>query len=380
MLAINPVSDIGYVAPVNTVAPAITGTTTEGSALTCSNGTWTGTATITFTRAWRKNGVPNGSTGAQYTVAHGDIGATIDCVVTADNGAVGTVDATSNGVVGTTANPVNTVAPVISGSAPSGSTLTSTTGTWTGSATIVFSYQWKRGVTNVGTNSNTYVTQVADEGSAMTCVVTGTNAGTPASATSNSISVTTPFAAAEWASAGGGTLSNSNKTVTFSADLTPTRSGSAKASGAGIFYIEGTYSGLTDQAYIGLIKDDVAMSNNTLGEFGNEVCLFNGAGTGSVYRNGSFVAGGASVPTFVSGDVVGMVLDFNTGFVTWVVNGDTAGAYTRSFGSTAGSSVVAVSPNTGAGAGGAFVMNFGDSAFAYPAMPAFYSATAGLPA
>lgn len=92
------VADAAYVPPVNTVAPAITGSAAVGSLLTCSNGTWTGTASISFTKAWRKNGVPNGSTGNTYTTVIGDIGADIDCVVTADNGAPGTVNATSNSV------------------------------------------------------------------------------------------------------------------------------------------------------------------------------------------------------------------------------------------------------------------------------------------
>jgi hypothetical protein len=39
-------------APVNTVAPAVTGTTTEGSTLSTTDGTWTGTPTISFTYQW----------------------------------------------------------------------------------------------------------------------------------------------------------------------------------------------------------------------------------------------------------------------------------------------------------------------------------------
>ena len=85
--------------------------------------------------------------------------------------------------------PVNTVAPVISGTAVVGQTLSSTTGTWTGAAPITYSYQWKRGVTNVGTNATTYTLVAADAGQSITCVVTGTNAAGSANATSNALTV-----------------------------------------------------------------------------------------------------------------------------------------------------------------------------------------------
>ena len=83
--------------------------------------------------------------------------------------------------------PVNTVAPVISGTPTAGQTLTSTTGTWTGTAPITYAYQWKRGVTNVGTNASTYVLVTGDIGADITCVVTATNAAGSADATSNSL-------------------------------------------------------------------------------------------------------------------------------------------------------------------------------------------------
>ena len=75
------------------------------------------------------------------------------------------------------AAPGNSVAPTIAGPALAPATLTVTnTGTWSGSPT--FSYQWKRGTTNVGTNSPSYgTTNPADVGSTITCVLTGSNAG-----------------------------------------------------------------------------------------------------------------------------------------------------------------------------------------------------------
>jgi hypothetical protein len=85
--------------------------------------------------------------------------------------------------------PVNTAVPVISGAPIIGQILTSTTGTWTGTAPITYSYQWKRGVTNIGTNASTYTVVTADAGQVITCQVTATNIAGSASATSTSITV-----------------------------------------------------------------------------------------------------------------------------------------------------------------------------------------------
>ena len=73
-------------------------------------------------------------------------------------------------IIGATATaPVNTVAPLVSGSPYVGDLLTTTDGTWTGSPTS-YSYQWKRGATNIGTNANTYTLVSADANTNITCV------------------------------------------------------------------------------------------------------------------------------------------------------------------------------------------------------------------
>jgi hypothetical protein len=86
-----------------------------------------------------------------------------------------------------TSAPVNTVAPVVSGTATFGQTLSSTTGTWTGIPTPTFTYQWQRVTTNIsGATSSTYVLVAADVGSTIRCVVTATNSTAAVSANSNS--------------------------------------------------------------------------------------------------------------------------------------------------------------------------------------------------
>lgn len=63
-----------------------------------------------------------------------------------------------------TGQPVNTVLPVISDTTPTvEDVLTVTTGTWTGTATIVYTYQWYRGTTEIaGATANTYTVVEAD--------------------------------------------------------------------------------------------------------------------------------------------------------------------------------------------------------------------------
>ncbi len=96
----------------------------------------------------------------------------------------------SVGGAATPVAPTNTVAPVASGTATVGSTLSVTTGTWTGDATIVYTYQWQRAGVNIGSaTANTYLLVTADAGTSVRCVVTGTNGVGNASANSNAISV-----------------------------------------------------------------------------------------------------------------------------------------------------------------------------------------------
>ena len=192
------------VGPVNNVAPVVSGTPNVGQTLSCTTGTWSGVGTITYAYQWQRDGVNIGSaTASTYLLVGADAGTTVRCVVTAtDND--GSNSANSNGLAVTYAVPVNTVAPVVSGSLTVGSVLTTTNGTWTGSPTITYSYQWKRGATNVGTNANTYTLVTGDIGSNMTCVVTATNPGGSTDATSNSVGPVTSAALIDYLIVAGG--------------------------------------------------------------------------------------------------------------------------------------------------------------------------------
>ncbi|RVI58530.1 hypothetical protein CN189_26150 [Sinorhizobium meliloti] len=87
------------------------------------------------------------------------------------------------GVVAGIGAPENSVLPAISGTAQVGQTLTSTTGTWSGSPT--FARQWKAGgVAISGATAATYVPVVGDVGKVITVTVTATNDSGSVSATS----------------------------------------------------------------------------------------------------------------------------------------------------------------------------------------------------
>lgn len=68
--------------PVNSVAPAITGTATQGQTLTCSTGTWSKSPTYAY--QWLRAGVPvAGATASTRVLAAEDVGSKMSCCVTA---------------------------------------------------------------------------------------------------------------------------------------------------------------------------------------------------------------------------------------------------------------------------------------------------------
>lgn len=86
--------------------------------------------------------------------------------------------------------PVNTVAPVVSGTNQPGNEVTVTTGTWTGTMPITFAYQWRaNGVDIPGETIEDLLLDAGDVGASITCRVTATNAAGSVSAVSNAITI-----------------------------------------------------------------------------------------------------------------------------------------------------------------------------------------------
>jgi hypothetical protein len=186
-------------APTNTALPTISGTTTQGQALTASKGTWAGSPT-SYSYQWRdcnSSGSAcsniSGATSSSYTLTTNDVGNTVRVVVTATN-VGGSTPATSAQTAAVQApaaqGPTNTALPTVSGAATQGQTLTATSGSWTGTPTG-YGYQWAdcnssgASCTNIsGAISNSYTLTSTDVGNTVRVAVTATNSGGSASATS----------------------------------------------------------------------------------------------------------------------------------------------------------------------------------------------------
>lgn len=194
--------------PGNTATPTISGTPQENATLTAANGTWTGSPTG-YTYAWSRCNANGDSctaiataTAQTYALVTADVASTIRVTVTATN-ADGSAQATSapTAVVSSAAAPTVTTPPAVTGTTALGSTLTASTGTWSGSPTG-FTYAWSRcdatGASCAaigGATAQTYVLTQADVGTTLRLTVTATNsAGSTNTTTVPTAVVTAPVA------------------------------------------------------------------------------------------------------------------------------------------------------------------------------------------
>jgi alpha-tubulin suppressor-like RCC1 family protein len=212
-------------------AVALPGAPTIGTATV----TGTTSATVAFTAPASDGGsvittytatsTPGGITGTLNQAGSGTItvnglsqGTAYIFTVTATNSAgTGSASGTSNSIT-TFATPVNSDAPVVSGTANFGQTLSCTTGIWTGTATITYAYQWQRNGSNISSaTSSTYTLVQADVGNPIRCVVTGTNSYGSSSANSNSTAAVSAIAPDAPTIGTATTVTKTSATVTFTA-------------------------------------------------------------------------------------------------------------------------------------------------------------------
>jgi alpha-tubulin suppressor-like RCC1 family protein len=139
-------------APENLIAPSIEGNLTAGDTLTAEPGMWLGSEPITYGYHWQKCNEAGeecaniaGATAETYTLPEGDIGSTVQVVVSASN-THGSASATSSPteVVGAPGVPASSVGPVIDGTAKVGERVFAGNGTWSGSRPLSYYYKWER--------------------------------------------------------------------------------------------------------------------------------------------------------------------------------------------------------------------------------------------
>ncbi|MGD0455341.1 MAG: hypothetical protein ABSB69_17275, partial [Solirubrobacteraceae bacterium] len=189
--------------PANTALPAVSGEAKDEKTLTASTGTWTGSPTITYSYQWESCNTAgescssiSGATASSYTIAHEQVGHTIRVKVTAKNSA-GEASATSAQTATVAASaPANTALPAVSGEAKDEKTLTASTGSWSGTPTITYTYLWQRcnpsgaECANIsGATASTYTVAHEDAGHTLKVAVTAKNSAGEATASSATVTV-----------------------------------------------------------------------------------------------------------------------------------------------------------------------------------------------
>jgi Papain family cysteine protease len=188
----NAIGPVAAAPAVNTVAPTISGAAKRAATLAANAGRWDGAGNTTTLQWQRDTGSGyvdiTGAKASAYTLVGADETANVRLKVTVTN-ADGSLTAYSN-VIGpiAAAPPVNTVAPVVSGTVRTGWTLTAGGGSWT-PANPTLRYQWQRdsgsGFADIdGATTNRYTLTGADTTARVRVKVTATNEDGTASATS----------------------------------------------------------------------------------------------------------------------------------------------------------------------------------------------------
>jgi hypothetical protein len=169
-----------------TAQPAITGTATVGQVLTVATVSWSATPT-TPTFAWLRCNANErlctpiaGAATAAYTVSTDDVGSTVVAGVSASGQ---TVLSLPTAAVTAAQGPTLAVRPSAGGTLQQGSHLAAHPGTWVGSGTIAFAYQWYRCDANAahcnsihGATKASYLEVAKDVGHTLALTVRATDA------------------------------------------------------------------------------------------------------------------------------------------------------------------------------------------------------------
>ncbi|HMS71487.1 MAG TPA: amidase domain-containing protein [Baekduia sp.] len=188
------------------VLPSVSGDPIEGETLTVDPGTWDGTGTVSFTYQWQVCDHTGNdcedideADEATYDIDEEDVGSVIRVlVVAADDVDETVVPALAAGPITTADGPTNSVAPALTGTAQVTEELSATSGTWAGTGSITYAYQWQRCDADVrcvdidGATDSTYTLTGDDAGALIRTAVKATDTlGSTTAATDPTIAVLT---------------------------------------------------------------------------------------------------------------------------------------------------------------------------------------------
>ena len=334
----NPTTVVGPQPPENDVAPSISGTARAGDQLLADEGTWAGAAPIAFSYQWRRCDVDGGNcadiagaTDPSYDLGTDDIDHTVRVAVGASNVA-GSASVTSAATSAVTPQPPGTTtAPSLSGAAREGELMTVEKGTWSGTAPLLFSYQWQRCATGgqcsdiAGADSASYTPAQGEVGYAVRAVVTATNAAGTVAASSAQSDVVAPAGTsgcttvwsgasgtADWQTAGnwsaGQVPSAADRACVASGAMVrvagPTQVGSLDGDGG--VSLEGGSLQLTD-----------ATTPSTVGRFVQSDGILTGAGTLTISESLTWSGGTMAGPgaTVLGAEATGTMSGSGSGYV-----------------------------------------------------------------
>ena len=178
--------------------PSISGSAQEGQRLDADHGDWTGSGDIDYDYQWLRCNSDGdscseigGANDNHYTLGSADVGNRLRVEVTAtDSTGSSTAQSNRTDVIATAGTaPTNTSPPTISGVPQDNNTLTASTGSWSGSTPISYSFQWRRcdangnSCTALAAGQNYRVTS-HEVGGRLRVVVTATNGAGSSTATS----------------------------------------------------------------------------------------------------------------------------------------------------------------------------------------------------
>jgi hypothetical protein len=168
-----------------------------GDTLTADHGGWSGDGPIAYRYQWQRCAAAGpgcltliGETDSSYVESTADTGSRLRVLVTASNARGSAVMASDSTDVLAAAAPQVSTAPVISGTAASGSLLMVDVGSWSGNGPLAYTYEWQRCdstgehcVTITGAGDPTYQLTDADVDGSVRAVVTAHNDVATATAT-----------------------------------------------------------------------------------------------------------------------------------------------------------------------------------------------------